>query len=513
MPQSIDRHRLNGLPRRYKASPETKPTAQTPHQADASRRSSFKERNKHTNDINGSRPSLVSARLLAARAPDVYGATSEDPASVVSLPGTLPRTYRDAAFASLDAIAKPAPETIADAATHLTKEGFVENASPSDDVRIFEKDGRILVLVPLKLNQHMKDTATHLDGYVAWGTEGAHAQLGSVTLSNEQWQLLERGFQSQAELYENGILPRSLIRARSVIPLTGSAAHAPHDGVKRYLRGAHVGPELSQKVAEKRKLFQLASRAKELLVRLAALDRLPRQFVIMVEGTDGASKTGNGLALMRILEKMGYEGRTQNFRRPTEGERAHGVEWRYERFSAAAQGALDVALLDRGIPGDFVHNPTADLDHVIAASERLDQTWQSRGSSVLKLLFRPGAEAPIETFGKRLARGLIAHDLLQRRSDLSDGEREHLREAAEFGPGLNDFRSIENAERIDARYQAFADATGTVFPWHIINTASRHAGRVQTLEIFISHLEALLKDAAAAAPSTPGVHHTNAAVD
>jgi hypothetical protein len=432
------------------------------------------------------------AKAMSQRAQGVYATRDPRPKELrFALTPDVPTPLRNLPRASVMALGWPAPPTMEGALAMLASTGFQEIES-TGDVRVLAKQGAHLTLVPFALNEHMHDAASHLRGYAIHSSEGVRAQLGDVAIDMAQWALLEEGYYSQTSIYENLFLPRPTMQRRSMSPLGSSEVHGPHDAIKQLLRGALVGPALRQAIGNRRELAELSGRAQTLLAQLKGTGGAPRQFAVMVEGTDGASKSGNGQSIVRALERAGYVPRVQNFRRPTAQEAALGIEGRYHQFVAQAGEGQTVSLLDRGIPGDYVH-AGASLQEVVAAARLLDTAWQEQGVSVMKLLFCPGTEAPIETFGKRVARAQIANDLLSSaRQDLGERERRKLTEAANFGPGLNDFRSIERAEVVNQRYREFAEASSDIVPWHIIDTSSRHAGRVEAMRRFVGHLEGLL---------------------
>jgi hypothetical protein len=368
------------------------------------------------------------------------------------------------------------PASPAEAKASLAANGFTVKATDGLST-LFTKGESHVTLTEMKVSG--------LEGYTVGAHDTQHVQLGQFTFEPSEWQLLQSAYTQTIKSY-NAIVDRPAVFERSPLPRDGSALHGPQDGLKHFLLLGAPLEELEVLRADQQELVELTGSIRTLIAEARAAGTLPKKVMLMVEGRDGASKTGNGLAIARVFESEGYTVRVKAFRAPTAEERAQGLMGRHRDHAQldAPSEAYEFILSDRTFAGDYTHNPDAVLQDVVDAVHAFEHEARAKGVMVSKMLFDPGDEAPIVTFGKRLARAAIAEDLLERRANLSDEEKASLRKAATLKPGLGDFQSISRAERDTLRNNEFADANELVFPWSRIRTSDRHVGRKNSRTAF-----------------------------
>jgi polyphosphate kinase 2 (PPK2 family) len=398
------------------------------------------------------------------------GAPGSTPASLQTTTGPLPTSQW--------------PSSPQDAAQLLQRLGF-EEGRRENRTSEFARGAEQLTLTTMAV--------AGLEAYVVQRGDTQHVQLGELAFSQHQWAQVQQGYTREIEKY-NALVNRPVLTNRSPLPRDESQLHGPHDGLKHLLNLAS-GAEVHERRVQRQELAELQKAIKATIAQAQLAGRVPEKMVVVVEGLDGASKTGNGLSLSRILEDMGFLPHTKAFRAPSAEERTQGVMGRYQSFVNAKEAKVPtVWFLDRGFPGDFVHNPTANLTDVVDATHAFETELKNTGVLLVKMLFSPGEDAPLATFGKRMARSEVAADLLKREG-LSDTERESLNAAASLQPGLGDFKSVSISKEVEARYRQFAAANQGVFPWAIIDTADRHQGRVAALNSFHQTLTAAIGSA------------------
>ena len=380
------------------------------------------------------------------------------------------------------------PDSPAAAVEALKNDGYVVVESAGDTITFRKTQTPHAPLLSLT-TMNIANT----DGYVvSVGSACRHAQLGELSFAPSHWRAFSDGYTKAIEGY-NRLLERPERLNRSPSPRDDSELHGPQDGLKHLLR---LGRPLKNLTARREKLQQLSalrSLADGELARAKSEGRAPKHIAILVEGLDGASKTGNGLSLSRIAEEAGYAPKMKAFRGPSEEELAAvatlGPMARYKMFVDPKSATVPtVWLLDRAHPGDFVHNPKSSLSEIAAAADVWEKELAADGVMVLKFIFEPSAKASMKTFGKRLARAKIAADMLKRRTDLTPDDHGALAGAAALVPGFNDFRSVANAKDSARRYHKFASANDAEGKWAQIKTANRHRGRVETLKVFAKRL-------------------------
>ena len=366
-------------------------------------------------------------------------------------------------------------------AAELQDQGYTAEASMHEGSTVFRKGKSEVTMTPL--------TLAGREGYVARTPKDQHVQLDSLNFTNRQWAAFTDGYESTLRTY-NGILTRPILLNRSPSPRDGSQHHGPQDGIKHFIRLGKSLDVLTDKREKAIDLMNAREAVNTALAKAAKKGRSPKHVMIVVEGLDGASKTGNGLTLTRLLEEQGYTVKVRAFRGPSAEERVmaetNGPLARYEDFVDVKNADKPtVWLLDRGYPGDFVHNPTADLKALAKDADKFEKKLRKNGVLVVKMVFHPSATASMATFGKRLARAQVAEDLLLRRRDeLSAEDVAWLRQAAKLTPGFGDFQSVTIANQVQGRYEAFAKKNDAEFPWAIIDTSNRHDGRMKSLEHF-----------------------------
>ena len=120
----------------------------------------------------------------------------------------------------------------------------------------------------------------------------------------------------------------------------------------------------------------------------------------------------------------------------------------------------------------------------------LDNDGNDRiGPLVATDFYRPDHALIFEHIQRLIERAAIAADMLVRRTDLSEADKEGLVEATKLTPGFNDFRSVANSKDSGRRYSKFAKTNKAENAWAQIQTANRHDGRVNSLLTFKGLLE------------------------
>ncbi len=367
------------------------------------------------------------------------------------------------------------PETLSAALEALEAKGY-QRAGERSGSTVLRKGKSELTLTPMEL----ASTA----GYVAESDGRQHAQLGALAFADKQWKAFVDGYERPLRTY-NKIIDRPVLFNRSPSPRDGSPLHGPQDGLKHYIRLGKSLKTLTKKRVKAQELYAARDAIISMLEKAKVNGKLPKHIMLVVEGLDGASKTGNGLTLSRLLEEAGYDVKFKAFRTPTAAERELGPLGRYEEFAdPSAVNGSTVWFLDRGYPGDYVFNPNAKLKELAKQADKFEKRLEQQGVLVVKMIFRPSTSASMATFGKRLARAKIAEDLLARRLDLSPEDVASLKAAATLKPGFNDFKSVTVAKEVQKRYDAFAKANSARFKWFMIETADRHEGRLASFDAF-----------------------------
>jgi len=372
------------------------------------------------------------------------------------------------------------PQTPVEAIETLKREGYQVTGKEKDST-LLAKDGHQIAITPMEL--------AGTPGYVADADGARHIRLGKLEFTPKQWKAFSGGYEGPLKAY-NRILERPFLLGKSPAARDGSELHGPQDGLKHYVSLGRSIEKLGIKRQKRLEILSAEEQVGDALAKAAKEGRLPEHVVIVVEGLDGASKTGNGLTVSRLLADAGYDVKFKAFRRPSDEEAALGPLGRYEAFANPDLVTRPTAwMLDRGYPGDFVHNPKGDLKNIAKAANRFEKRLKDQDVLVVKYIFQPTEAASMRTFGKRYARAKIAEDLLQRRNDLSPDEVLSLQDAASLKPGINDFSSVPIAKAVQRRYEVFAQENDKHHDWQMIETGNRHKGRVEALEVFANEVK------------------------
>lgn len=277
---------------------------------------------------------------------------------------------------------------------------------------------------------------------------------------------MQRFFEGLKGLPETADLPTSLDALKAL----GAAGQSAQKQKKEAAEAAEIAEATAALTAS--------------LSALKAAGQAPKGIIVYVEGPDGAGKTSTGAIVMQALEDAGYKPRGEVFKAPTEAERKQ--HW-LERFERGVPKKGEVVFWDRGPSGDAVYGKPSAAKKAQMGQEfqAFEEKLAEDGVLMFKLELYASQEKQAETFGKRLARQAMAHQIggaLTARGGMTEAQRQDL--ALIAGKiDADDFRALETYPDVQAGFLSFVEQSGPK-SWNVVDATKRHAARLEIIERF-----------------------------
>ncbi len=324
-----------------------------------------------------------------------------------------------------------------------------------------------ITLKKAKLGDH-RDTGYHLT-LTRGKKELSAMHFGNILIRQDHWDALEERFDKEMKRWKKAVK----VNKKKPLPVC-------LETLKTYTTAGD-----SKKRAKKK-----AKQAKEIRGRLDALGSKiktvleagngPSRIVIYSDGPDAAGKSSTGAVVLGALDRAGYNTRTQIFKLPVPGQ-----HWLKRFIDDGVPNHQSVVFWDRGPAGDCVYGPHGDRMNRAMTIEfnGFEARLQAKGILLLKMQIYATREKQCKTFGKRLAREVIAEGLLNKAKRLTRQQEEDL-ELVAYKVDGDDYRSFENYQATEDKFMLFATSTQVCSNWLIEDASDRHACRVRLIKDF-----------------------------
>jgi polyphosphate kinase 2 (PPK2 family) len=442
------------------------------HLAESLGRSTGSRATRHRRWSDDAARAWLASLGASGRAPGVVGARTRSIWSVRA--GTPKRSRLDAAFIQLRrgvlGAGASSPEAVASA---LAKLGYAADGARGRRARFLRGD-LVLEATPVAISEltavrfRLRDRAT--------GKRKSGFLIGGAMLPKKEWHALAERYEEEIERF---VRARKR-QGRSSLPLD-------FDALKTFsLSGEHEKDRVRE-VEHEREIEVSLEALTAKLIELERSGLAPQGIVFYVDGPDGAGKTSTGAIVADALEKAGFIIRRERFKGPTEGEAAavrEGRETWLARFDRGLPARGEAVLWDRGPAGDPVYG-SVDAASVQRMGEEFtgwERDLRARGVLMIKVELHASPEKQAATFGKRLARQMIADriaDIIRQGSD--PVELAQLDEIAHKIDG-DDFRGLARYGTVRRKYKRFIRATSGASRWLEIDATHRHEARLRLIE-------------------------------
>lgn len=227
---------------------------------------------------------------------------------------------------------------------------------------------------------------------------------------------------------------------------------------RRYLARARAGASIRPSRARLREEARLHARAAEVGAAITASGDA-RPILFMLEGPDGAGKSGTIRRVRTAFEQLGTRVREVHFGAPPEGDTRHWLE----RYKDELPKAGETVIWDRSYYGRVVYDPYYGMVDVPTVRDRYAEIEAleaelHRSFRVVKVFLEVDSDRLAQTIGKREA---LAPE------KLAD----------------SDYRTFRDRKIIRKLFRSAIKKTGAAIDWHVVPMSDRDEGRDAVLDV------------------------------